>query len=361
MSKERFALPINKQIIDEAAEWFVEINEDEPDIATRQRFHAWLMLSPEHVRAYLKVLPIWEDGAHLDGEGNGDPQALVAWAREINNVVPLEAQRPDGGEPLQMRRELEAHEIRAVRPVLSRYVAIAASALLVILCTWFYIQRGTYATGIGEQRFITLADGSKIELNSRSRLKVRLTERERSIDLLEGQALFQVAKDGTRPFVVRSGNTWVRAVGTQFDVYRKAAGTIVTVVEGRVSIKQPSQFLFPMLEKKGATAHEVFLTAGEQLTVSPAVKPKAKRADVAVATAWTQQRLVFSKTPLTEVAEEFNRYNERRLIIESGGLKAFNISGTFSSTDPASLIRFLRAQSGVHVTEAGSEIRVSSD
>src|SRR5690606_26847429 len=92
----------------------------------------------------------------------------------------------------------------------------------------------------GEQRTVTLADGSVIELNARSRIKVRYADRERAIDLLQGQALFRVAKDPTKPFIVASGGTYVRAVGTQFDVYKKSVGTVVTVVEGRVAVTTPT-------------------------------------------------------------------------------------------------------------------------
>ncbi len=82
----------------------------------------------------------------------------------------------------------------------------------------------TYATGIGEQRSIVLADGSTVDLNSRSKIRIRFSSERRGVELIEGQALFKVAKDHARPFVVDSDGTRVRAVGTQFDVYRKRRG-----------------------------------------------------------------------------------------------------------------------------------------
>jgi transmembrane sensor len=102
------------------------------------------------------------------------------------------------------------------------------------------------------------------------------------------------------------------------------------------------------------------LSAGEQVTVDSATASKPKRANVAATTAWTQQRLVFFRTPLTEVAEEFNRYNKRQLAVRDTELRTFHVSGTFSSTDPASLIRFLRAQPELQVSETSSEIDVTS-
>src|SRR5262249_15873572 len=120
-----------------------------------------------------------------------------------------------------------------------RSLGLAAAILLLVLgalSAWFLTQRGTYVTDVGEQRSFMLEDGSSVELNSRSRLKVHFTGCERSIELQAGQALFRVANDRTRPFVVNSGNASVRAVGTQFDVYRKKSGTVVTVLEGIVAI-----------------------------------------------------------------------------------------------------------------------------
>jgi transmembrane sensor len=132
-----------------------------------------------------------------------------------------------------------------------------------VAALFLWIARDTarsYSTGIGEQRTIQLMDGSTVELNARSKVEVRLTERRRDVALIEGQALFHVAKDKLRPFVVRAGEAEVRAVGTEFDVYKKQAETVVTVVEGRVETYPGSD---------GAAAAAILLSAGEQLTVLP--------------------------------------------------------------------------------------------
>ena len=168
------------------------------------------------------------------------------------------------------------------------------------------------------------------------------------VDLLEGQALFHVAKNPTRPFLVSSATTQVRAVGTEFDVYQKRGGTVVSVVEGRVAVLLRSDA-------------PIFLAAGEQVLVTTTAMQKADHPNIAIATSWTQRQLEFESASLSEVAEEFNRYNERQLIIEDPTLYDFHISGIFSSSDPASLVRFLRERPGVRVTETASEIRVSKN
>ena len=207
-----------------------------------------------------------------------------------------------------------------------------------------------YATALGERRSIEFADGSTVELNSRSKIRVKYSKQERDVELIEGQALFHVAHDTSRPFIVAVGATRIRAVGTQFDVYKKSSATVVTVVEGRVAVA-------PRLAPESGSSF--LLAAGEQLTVTSESAQKTASPNISGATAWTHAEIVFDAATLSDVAEEFNRYNKRQLIIEDPDLLSFHISGTFSSVDPESLIRFLRQRPGVQVTETGRQIRVS--
>jgi transmembrane sensor len=345
---------MNRLIIQEAAEWFVELNTGPPpDLATRARFDRWVRASPEHVRAFLEVVPIWEDGSQLPQDPDATPEQLVEWARSTSNILPMQSgHRPQRGSEGQRVPVLSPN--RSVRRV---WLAGLAAAILLALGTvagYRAVRYPTYVTGIGEQRSLVLPDNSVLDLNARSRIRVRYSGHERAIDLVEGQALFHVAKSAARPFVVYSGETRVRAVGTEFDVYRKVSGTVITVVEGRVSVYSDAQ-------PDASVPSRSTLGAGEQLTLGPGGIRKAEHADLAGATAWTQRQLVFDSTALPEVAEEFNRYNTRRLSIDAVHLKDFRVSGIFSSTDPAPLVRFLREQPGIRVAESGQEIRVWSD
>lgn len=343
MPMERSKPPrLNNQIYEEACEWLVEFRAGDADAGARRRFDAWLRKSPEHLGAYLEIATIWNEGGGLDPRRRYTAEELVAQARRHDdNVVPLKKAR-------------EAR-VPAGRP--RRIIQIAASAFVlgvgIALFAWI-TDRTTYATQTAEQRSIVLPDGSTVELNSRSKLRVRITERERTMDLLAGQALFKVAKDPSRPFVVISGATRVRAVGTSFDVYRKRSGTVVTVVEGRVAVESTPA------RRAGSPgkARDVLLGAGEQAKVTPTAVERSGHANVATATAWTQRQLVFDSATLEEVVEEFNRYNERQLVIEGAHAGAFHISGVFSSTDPASFVRFLRERRGFLVQETEGEIRI---
>lgn len=365
---------LNRQIYEEAAEWLVELRVGDVDAGTRERLDTWFRESPHHIRAFLELSSIWEDGGDPDLDRAHSTDDLIGKARATCNVVPLGLGSAGpaegggrGGAPTVMRpgRAIVSRRFHR-RAVVA--ASLVSACLLGLLGYWFQNRmERTYTTSVGEERSIALPDGSTLELNSRSRLRIRFSERERDIELLEGQALFKVVKDPARPFVVQSGSARVRAVGTQFDVYRKASGTTVTVVEGRVAVlpaqgvgpdASPPPTATPDALARG-THDAIILFAGEQVTVAPSATAKPRKADVATATAWTQHQLVFESTPLTDVAQEFNRYNLRQLVVDDAGLQNFHVTGVFSSTDPASLLRFLRAQRGISVEDSDMQIRIS--
>lgn len=380
------------QIYEAASEWLVRHRAGTLSEADRRAFDLWLRKSPEHIRAYFEISGIWEEDEKVwQGPALPNADALIARARAEQNVepFPLNVAPADAGSSSSPRAAAEwvpgssveaAAEwapgssveavVAASGPISSVVTvvrqparpavrfALAAAVLLVVVAAglWAYTQRGIYATGIGEQRTLALDDGSTLELNSRSRIRVRFDDRQRAIDLLAGQALFKVARDPARPFIVDSNGTHVRAVGTQFDVYNDSGRTIVTVIEGRVAVgnaiavaQSPAQ----------PAAQPTLLDAGEQVSIAPQVEPKPRRANIEAATAWTQQKLVFDYTPLSQVVQEFNRYNARRLVIEAAELEDFHLSGTFSSSDPTVLLRFLRAQPSMKIIETEKEIRIA--
>lgn len=344
---------VNKQIIEEAASWFVDFRVGDVDAHARKAFHEWLRRSPEHIQAYLDIATTYAELPAPSADGKLDVQALIdqSRSRPEATIVPLEV--------ASSRRSSSA---RADCVSLGeRLVAIAAAAVMAIALGWFYMERGTYSTDVGEQRSLILSDGSTVVLNSRSRVRVRYSDEKRQVVLLSGQALFQVASDKERPFVVDVGDTHVRAVGTQFDVYRKHSGTVVTVVEGTVAVD------FAGSTESAPSA--LMLVAGEQLatadialgTAAPDAIPRVpvpKIVDVSAVTAWTQRQLIFDNASLAEVAEEFNRYSTRPIVIEPGAADTFHVSGIYSSVNHESLLRFLRAQPGIRLIESDREIRI---
>lgn len=340
----------NAQIYQAACEWFVEFRSGEPDESTRRAFHAWLQSAPAHMAAYLEVAALWGESGAVEVRSRWPVEVLIQQGRaDTSNVFPFQQ---------------VAAPLPAVLPQVPtrkkrgwvRLAAVAASTLLLVtagtLAAWVVYQRDIYATVTGEQRSITLSDGSTVQLNARSKLHIRFSEQRRDVELLEGQALFQVAKDPRRPFVVSANSTQIRAVGTEFDVNRRKIGTTVTVLEGAVVVESGHQIPRHRTGK-------VLLAAGEQLTVTPTASAKSPHPNVATATAWAQRQMIFETTSLAEVVEEFNRYNRRQIVIRDPRLDDFQIDGVFSSTDPSALISFLRTRPGIEVTETESEVSIA--
>jgi len=378
---------LSNQILDEATSWFVEFSEGELSHLQRQQFIAWLRTSPEHVRAYLQISAHWEEARTLRRSATDEIDALVALARtDTAEVISLGLQ-----EAPRQSASLEgaAHPgSRRQHPKIKRWQVLAASVVAVSagIGYWMALERNTYTTDTGEQRSLTLADGTTVELNAQSKMRVSFHSHERDISLIRGQALFNVAKDPARPFIVQTDRTQVRAVGTQFDVYRRKEETTVTVLEGTVAVvptarvgDDPGATLIPapalpmqqkhvtearrgVQEPAGAkSAGEMFLSAGDQTVVSAkgAVAPR-HLVDTTEVTAWSRKQIVLRSRPLTEVVAEFNRYNTKQIVIVDPTVESIHVSGVFSSSNPQSLLRGLKSLGRFTIRETPDRIEISA-
>jgi transmembrane sensor len=224
-------------------------------------------------------------------------------------------------------------------------LSFAFALLLGVGLAWFMLSRPqVFQTKFGEQRSILLDDGSRVTLNTASKIEIDLNEDRRLIHLVQGEALFEVAHEAARPFDVRAGASVLRAVGTQFDVDMRPTHTTVTVVEGQVA-------LMSGMDRDGRLPT---LLAADRLVITAEGPGVARHGvDVAAAISWTQRQLVFEHRPLGEVAEEFNRYNHDRIEIGSDALRQEQITGTFQSNDAASFVSFLANIPGVRIENDG--------
>lgn len=177
-----------------------------------------------------------------------------------------------------------------------------------------------YATKIGEQRTIRLADGSKVMLDTDTVLTVTFAKDARRISLARGQAYFTVAHDAARPFTVDAGGTRVLATGTQFDVHRSGERIDVTLVEGRVRISSGE--------------HSVAqLQAGQRLIVDGSHVSPVQAIDTAPTTAWTQGRIVLDGMTLEHAIGEVNRYVNTPVHLDAPGFANARISGSVETGD----------------------------
>lgn len=237
----------------------------------------------------------------------------------------------------------------------SRRWAMAASigAIFVLgVAAWrFYgTQSEIYATSTGEQRVINLADGSRLQLNTHSRVATEFSRHERHVELLEGEAIFYVAKDASRPFVVESPNARVTAVGTAFNVRADTGQTTITVLEGKVRVSGSSDAEGPATQTSSRKS-DLILGSGEQAVVThDEPTPRKSPSNPEVATAWTKNRIIFENTPMSEAVAEFARYSPRRVILVDEELRTRKISGVFASNDLQSLVQFLASDPRVEIT-----------
>jgi len=334
-------------IAQEASEWFVA-NREEPLSARKSaEFSHWLKSSPLHIEEYLAVAQLAKEL-----QATRDPTVIV---EKLVSEAQLERAiftAPfDHVAPSRERR----HPPRWLP--FATAAAIAASALIAYL-TWDWQPRSStpqhYVTAHGQQATYYLADNSILRLNTDTAVVVNYGANERVVEIVQGQAMFEVIHNPKRPFRVAAGSAEVQDLGTAFEVYRQGNTTRVTVVDGQVGVA-PSKSLVGRL----LAAWNVRVSSGEQVQIVAGVLTRAPEAvDLGRSTAWLRRQIAFERQPLGQVAEEFNRYNLTPIHIETPALRDLKVSGVFAADDTESFIAFLRSLDGVNVEVRQASIDV---
>lgn len=201
-----------------------------------------------------------------------------------------------------------------------------------------------YRTAVGERRTVELPDGSQIEMNTQTALSVRFTDGERRIDLIEGEALFTVASNKARPFVVHAAAGTTTAVGTVFSVHRTDSQVSVTCVEGTIDV----------------TAKRVArLTAGQQIHYGQDIGDVSD-VDAMVATAWSKGLLIFRDERLGQVLEQVNRYRSGWIVVADAKRADHKITGVFHLDRTEELLRHIEQTLGLSETRITSKLIVLS-
>jgi transmembrane sensor len=230
--------------------------------------------------------------------------------------------------------------------------AAAVAVLLIGAAIWqassFGYHPGVYWTALGEQRTLELPDHSHLVLDARTRLRVRFSADARTVELLEGQAQFSVAKDPTRPFKVEAGAKTIVAVGTVFDVAYIDREIQVAMVEGRVAVLPNGRN--DAVSTVGADGgglrvpSALELSAGESLQVSPDGRSAVRHdADIEAATAWRQGKVVFRNETLAEAVRRLNRYSRQQVVIDDPALASMRVNGVFDSGDAQGFAEAMQA------------------
>lgn len=346
---------MNAQIALEAAQWFVANREGAlaPDQA--RAFMQWLRASPQHVAEYLEVVTIAE---YAPGAAKQDPAALddlLVQLRPEDNVVELEATGasrvfPGHAYPDPARLARRTTHIRSRRSAFAWGAGVAALMAVATVggvLSWSMGRADvrSYATAHGQQGEWTLPDGTRLRLNSESVATIRFDRSKRQVEVVHGQALFDIAQQPARPFEVRAGSHLIEDVGTVFDIYRQAGETTVTVTEGRVHV-----WNLPDATSRRASAQRlplVDLRSGERARISPSGAIARSRVDTRKALSWTRGEIVFENEPLAAVVTEFNRYSKVQVRIGEETIGDLAVSGTFSIHDEDTFRAFLDSLPGV--------------
>ncbi|MGE5501128.1 MAG: FecR family protein [Ignavibacteriales bacterium] len=183
-----------------------------------------------------------------------------------------------------------------------------------------------YRTAVGERSTVTLPDGSVATLNTDTVLRVAYRDSVRGVQLVRGQALFEVAHAKARPFEVYAGDRVITAIGTTFDVRLDGGKVKVALLEGKVRVQERAK---PAV----APTPQLVMAPGELLEARPAEPMKVRNEDLSLETSWRSGVLVFDETPLAQAVAELNRYSDRHLIVDDPGLGAFHVSGVFKTGD----------------------------
>ena len=294
--------------------------------------------------------------AELDSWLAADPRRLGAFARA--RAVMAFADRARILEPGYDSSGLEVHDGFTLQRPTRRWALAGSSALAagvalaaVGIGFQFWTSAQRYETERGEVRRLPLADGTVMTLNTASKLAVKYSNARRDIRLIQGEALFDVAKNPQRPFIVDTGDLRVRAVGTSFTV-RKLAGrpTEVIVREGVVELTRPDAIGVVRLQAN----QRAYAQPDDRISLS-ALGPDA----VAREMAWQQGRISFEGTSLAEAAEDFVRYSDPQISIDDPSVAKETISGLFSANNPQAFAKAVALALNLNVRTEGGKIHLS--
>ena len=327
--------PNPRQIEAEACAWIAQLDGAEPTAEDLAAFREWMGRSQRHRDEIRRLSAMWSDLNVL-----------------TQLAVPLQQSRRAG------RRRLLWGSAAAAMVA----VACAAAGLF-----WWYPSSAprdgsapgpVYSTAVGEQRTVTLADGSTVLLNTDSRIRIEYTPRRRDVRLLRGEAYFTVAHDRTAPFSVLAGANIVRAVGTAFAVHVRERDVDVVVEEGVVELSSVAKAGGGPGAGQPTVTRLAALEAGQSATVSRALESiqTMPPAEVGRMLSWRQGVLSFSGESLDQVVEEVGRYTPVKIVISDPAIRDIAVGGLFKAGETDALFEALETSFGVRVERVNDRL-----
>jgi len=289
-------------------------------------FARWLAEDPAHEEAYARAEGVWR----LMGEGAGS-DGLLALRREA----------------LQRARARRSGWDR--RAVAAGIVAAIAAPVGGLWWMRHRAQQGAlFQTALGEQRTLTLSDGSRVTMDALTVMRVRYTASVRSIDLVAGRAYFEVAHDTARPLRVHAGPRTVTAVGTAFSVRREPRETTVVLAEGKVAVSDHESPVTLAMMSPGQS----------MLMVDGMGAGRPSSADLGRAMAWRNGQMIFDNVALADAAAEMNRYSTLQVVVADPSLRKLRISGTFNAGQSRAFVEAIQSYFPVRAKSTATTVEL---
>ena len=305
---------MNSGRIDEAIDWHIRLSAPDTDDATWKQFTLWLEADPANRQAYDRV----ED---VDFElGDSRLKDIIAHREHASGLIQF-------GRP-----PVERHRI-PISGWIAGAALVAAALILVVFPHRSAPASIEFETHIGETKSVALSDGTKIDINTDTRIVVALDRSVRHVTLDHGEALFRVAKDSVHPFIVTVGDRDVRVVGTVFNILYSNGTTIVTVADGHVRV---------LPNNTSVQTKAIALSPGDQLVHAEGTSASmVERIDPADALAWRQGYLIYRNAPLSKVVSDLGRYFPPPISLADKTVASQRFSGVLRVDNESAILKQL--------------------
>jgi transmembrane sensor len=293
---KKLASPHLDRLEQEATDWLILLTSGEATPENFIEFANWRNRSPAHNHAYLKISALWEK---LD-------KPLLAWREQ--QATSSENKKLQQSELTAVEMAVKKYPlIRARGGVLMAMAAMVAFVVINLFPDYLNYPFTNYRTRIGEQRTITLADGSKVFLNTDTALNISFTNTARNIELIKGEAEFIVAHDQLKPFIVKAGGIQTQAIGTQFVVRQYTNQNAVILLEGKVKAS--------LTDKSISKQDALILSPGEQIVFRDNQLVRSSYPDINAANAWKKGQLQMNFVTLKKALAEISRYRRGGIML----------------------------------------------
>lgn len=307
-----------------AMDFILKRNIDDWTAEDQAEFDTWLSQSLAHKTAYWRLNSIWSRADRLTALRPLAPQTTLPSPSRRTTILKVAAA-----------------------------VVLFAGAGGIVSFLLFGPRTQTYATPVGGHKSIELVDGSRIELNTDTVLRARVDAQRRVVELVRGEALFHVKHDAAHPFTVIAAQHRITDLGTSFVVREKNDHLEVTLLEGRARLETT--------DAQAPVKRVAVLTPGDEAVATPQMMSVTRKSTTALRDqlGWQRGVLVFHRATLMNVANEYNRYNSRKIVIADDVAAARVMSATLPANDLGTFVRIARNFLGLHVEEKNNEIVIS--